>query len=312
MNTNRLTAYGLLLITSIIWGIAGPVIKRTLGDFPPLIFLTYRFGISALIGFLFILPNVKQLPKTAQQWLDVALYSIFIPILGLGLLFFGFDKTTSMTGSLIAASGPIFVAIAGAIFFREKITGMEKAGMGLAIVGTLITTFDSNGLFTIFGSHMGNILILLSCFATALGFVFSKRSLYDHLSALTITNLGFVFAFCFFLPLSLFIYSPSHVVDVIQQAPLSAHLGVLYMAVLSGTVGYFFNNWAEKKLGIGETALFSYLQPVWAAPIAVLWLSEQITPVQIFGAILVVCGVMIAEYRKRIQRKQTKQKRHRK
>ncbi|PJA42810.1 EamA family transporter, partial [Candidatus Woesebacteria bacterium CG_4_9_14_3_um_filter_39_10] len=44
MNPHRLKAYILLLIVAVIWGIAGPVIKFTLGGFPPLLFLTYRFG----------------------------------------------------------------------------------------------------------------------------------------------------------------------------------------------------------------------------------------------------------------------------
>ncbi|PIP57395.1 hypothetical protein COX03_03365, partial [Candidatus Woesebacteria bacterium CG22_combo_CG10-13_8_21_14_all_39_10] len=52
MNPHRLKAYILLLIVAVIWGIAGPVIKFTLGGFPPLLFLTYRFGLSTLVAVI--------------------------------------------------------------------------------------------------------------------------------------------------------------------------------------------------------------------------------------------------------------------
>ena len=41
--TPRIKAYILILIVTIIWGVASPIIKYTLDGFDPLSFLTYRF-----------------------------------------------------------------------------------------------------------------------------------------------------------------------------------------------------------------------------------------------------------------------------
>jgi drug/metabolite transporter (DMT)-like permease len=311
VNKNRLTAYGLLLITSIIWGVAGPVIKYTLADFPPIIFLAYRYGISAIVALFMIAHAPSDLPSSVKKWLHVFGYSIFIPILSLGTLFFGFDHTSSITGTLIAATGPVFVAIAGAMVFKDKISVLEKIGICLAIFGTIVTAIDSNGsLSTILGSQSGNLLILVSCVFTAIGMVYSKKSIYDHVSPMMITNLGFIVAFLFFLPLSFIIYSPHHVINTIVNAPMSAHLGVLYMAILSGTLGYFFSNWSEKVLDIGESAIFSYLGPIWAAPVAILLLGETITTPEIIGGCFIASGVILAEYRKRKNRTRSKISNH--
>lgn len=300
MNKNRLTAYGLLLVTSIIWGVAGPVIKYTLTDIPPLLFLTYRFGISAIIGLFMIAHAPEELPQTITHWFHVLCYSLFIPILGLGLLFFGFDLTSSITGTIIAGTTPIFVAAAGVIVFHDKIRSLEKAGIGIALVGTLVTAIDGNGsLNAIFGSQSGNLLVFLSCIFTAIGYVYSKKSIYDHISPIMVTNIGFIVAFLCFLLLSFVTYSPESMMTTLVQAPLGTHMGVMYMAILSGTVGYFFSNWSEKILNIGESAIFSYLHPLWAAPVAVLWLGETITTTQIIGVSIIAAGVIMAEYRKR-------------
>mgnify|MGYP001597495960 CR=1 FL=1 len=55
MNPARLRAYLMLLVVAVIWGIASPVIKYTLGGFDPLTFLTYRFGISSIISIVIFL-----------------------------------------------------------------------------------------------------------------------------------------------------------------------------------------------------------------------------------------------------------------
>src|SRR3989344_6747827 len=116
MNTHRLQAYGMLLVVSIIWGIAGPVIKFTLGEFPPLIFLSYRFAISTAIALVYFSTTNNRLPTKSKDVSLVALYSLLAVSIGLGLLFFGFDKTTSLTGSLLTAMSPIAIVAAGGLF----------------------------------------------------------------------------------------------------------------------------------------------------------------------------------------------------
>ncbi|NTV79075.1 MAG: EamA family transporter [Clostridiales bacterium] len=39
--------------------------------------------------------------------------------------------------------------------------------------------------------------------------------------------------------------------------------------------------------------------PIFAAPLAVIWLGEKITPVFIIGAIIIAVGVFIAEVKKK-------------
>lgn len=310
MNHHRLTAYLLLLIVSIIWGVAGPVIKYTLGSFPPIIFLTYRFALASALGAVLWAIRPPKMRVNGNTVPHILLHSILAVPVGLGLLFFGFDKTTSLTGSVISATGPIMIAIAGVLFLREHITKPERIGIGLALLGTLIVTVGPmlNGNGHAFASFEGNLLIIAALAADAIGTVIAKVSLRDRVPAIALTNISFMIGLISFLPFLFASYSFREVLTTVTNAPLSAHLGVFYMAFLSGTLAYTFQKLAMKRIEVGEVAVFNYLFPIWAAPLALLWLGEKITLPFIIGASVIATGVVIAENKRRQKRRRHRTK----
>lgn len=300
--SHRITAYVLLLIVSLIWGVAGPVIKFTLGSFPPIIFLTYRFALASALGAALWAIRPPKLRLNGNTIPHIILHSVLAVPLGLGLLFFGFDKTSSLSGSVISATGPIMVVIAGMLILKEHITKPERVGIALALLGTLIITLGpllgaNNGQQLI--SFEGNLLIIISLAADALAIVIAKVSLRDRVPAMALTNISFMIGFLCFLPFLLTSYSIQEIVTTITSAPLAAHLGVLYMAFISGTLAYTLQKLAMKTIEVGEVAVFNYLFPIWAAPLALWWLGEKITLPFIIGAAVIATGVVIAEYKRR-------------
>lgn len=299
---HRLTAYVLLLLVSIIWGVAGPVIKFTLGSFPPIIFLTYRFALASALGATLWTIRPPKFRLKADTIPHIILHSVLAVPLGLGLLFFGFDKTSSLTGTVISATGPIMVAIAGMLLLKEHITKPERVGIALALVGTLIVTvgpiLGGNGHAII--SMEGNFLIIASLLADAIATVIAKISLRNRVPAIALTNISFMIGFLCFLPFLLASYSMNEIVTTIMNAPLSAHLGVFYMAFLSGTLAYTLQKIAMKTIEVGEVVVFNYLFPIWAAPLALWWLGEKITLPFVIGACVIATGVVIAEHKRRM------------
>ena len=123
MNPHRLKAYFLLTIVTIIWGVAEPVIKYTLGGFPPLLFLTYRFGLSTLVALITFSLFGFHFPKGNKLRLELCLYGFVTSTLSLGLLFFGLEKTTVLDATLITLINPLLISFAGVYFLKEHITG---------------------------------------------------------------------------------------------------------------------------------------------------------------------------------------------
>lgn len=296
----RASAYLMMLLVSIIWGVAGPVIKYTLAYFPPLVFLSYRFAISTIIALLYFSVTKHKTPKHMG---GILLYSFLAVPVGLGLIFFGFDKTTSFAGSVLSALGPIATVAAGALLLKEHVTKTERSGMLLALLGTLVVIFapilgNGGSQFELFGRVEGNLILVIGQIIDVGSALLVKILLRNKVSATVLTHISFIIGFLVITPLALM----SQNFSVLSTAPLSAHAGVWFMAIVSGTIAYTLRNQAVKTIEVSEAALFSYLYPLWAAPLSIFWLGEKITPVFLIGSGIIATGVLLAEHKRRKSR----------
>lgn len=234
-------------------------------------------------------------------------YGFLTSTVSLGLLFFGYDQTTAISATVLGAVQPLLIVAAGALFLHETITSQERIGMIIALLGTGISiiaplTDISHQNFT--GEMTGNIIVLMSVFLGVFLAIWSKVLLNKESSPLYMTNLSFVIGFATIAPVAVWYHGAPGVWNALVSAPLAAHLGVWYMGILSGTVAYTLWHRGLKNIEAGEAAIFSYLLPVWAAPLAFFWLGERVTVGFIFGAVLIAVGVALAEYKRRQKLKQ--------
>jgi len=302
----RTTAAFYLLLVSLIWGAASPIVKNTLQWFDPWLFLTYRFALSTLIALPYLAFSRAKLPKKASdQWLVLLTGFISAP-LSLFLFFEALDKTTALSGSLITAAGPLFLILGGVLFFRDRIRINEKIGIGIAITGTLLTVVGPlimNGHADTLGKLEGNTIMLFAVITDIIGALMSKEAMKKGVNATLIAQTQFIVGFAIFLPLLFLRQTPDVAWMALVSAPWQAHLGVLYMALLSGIIAYTIRNIAIKTIEVSESALYQYLQPLWAAVLAVLWLKEAVTPSYIIGGVIIAIGVAIAEYKRKKNRR---------
>ncbi|KKT77131.1 MAG: hypothetical protein UW73_C0027G0003 [Microgenomates group bacterium GW2011_GWB1_44_8] len=286
----RYKAYLQLLLVSAIWGFAGPVIKFTLRELSPLVFLFYRFAIAGTFAIL-TLPffRIKISPK-------VLLYSFLTSTIGLGLLFLGYSLTSSIEGALISAIGPLLTATAGVMFLREHVTAREKLGIAIALIGTLIIVFEPLANGTITSSLLGNLLVAASVLVGVVLAIMAKVLLRQQSnSAFALTQLSFAVGLLTTLPIVLLVYSPANIMDQIRVISFHTHLGVWYMAFASGTLAYSLWHKAQKTIEVGETALFVYTYPLFAAPLSFLWLKETVSPLFWLGTAITALGILVAE-----------------
>lgn len=301
MTKHRLRAYFYLLSVAAIWGAAGPVIKFTLRGIDPLPFLSYRFAIASIFSIVFFLVKIRRGKKFKQLKANfplVLLYGILAVPVALGVLFTGLDKSTVLDLALVGVIGPMVVTAGGALFFRDRITTREKAGIVIVLVGVLINSF-----YPIFKSQgvrlTGNILLLLFLLADSSSILIAKRVVQKKVKSANLTNLAFIIGAVTLIPLTIAVYGLNGLKDSIISLPFKYHLGVWYMALLSGSLAYFLYVRGQRTIEVSEAALFNYLQPVFMIPLAILWLGESLSASFIVGAGIITVGLLIAQYKKR-------------
>ncbi len=287
----------------MIWGFAGVVVKVTLNELSPFVFLLYRFFLIVILLVPFAIYKKVRLPRNRSEIFNLILLSFFGTTLNLSLLFYGTKLTTVIDQAIITGTGPMLVVLAGVIFLKEHITKQEKVGILVTIIGTFVLTvipfFETKG--DGYSNILGNFLIVLANFAWIGFVVLSKKSLRKNADPILLTTAGFVVGFVTMIPMALVeTGSFGKIFSMISNASLISHLGVVYMAVFSGALGYFLYQKGQKTIEVSEAALFTYLQTVFTIPFAVVLLGEKMTTSFIIGSIIVVIGIAIAEYKRRV------------
>lgn len=301
--TARTRAHLMLLAVSAIWGIAPPVIKHSLKYFDTSVFLSYRFLITniLLIPLLFVIEpqtwtTLSRL--TAKKWL-LLLFSGFLgSTIQLGFLFWGLDNTSAIEGSIINATAPILVAIGCFFFLREKITSREKLGIFVAFLGSALVVIEPifTGRYSASRMHFyGNTAVLLGTLAWAAYAVMSKKSLRGHVSPLLLTTAMFFIGGLTMPVVTFFLHSPYYLQQSFLTAPLSAHLGVWFMAFISGALAYFLYQQATKYVEVSEANIYTYLSPVFTLPLSIIFLKEPVGLWLILGSGIIIAGVFLSE-----------------
>jgi drug/metabolite transporter (DMT)-like permease len=290
MTKARRSAYLALLTTAIIWGLAPPIIKYTLNFISPVSFLFYRFLLASVFFCLPLAWRLRQHPPTRRQSILYLVLGFLGTPLTLYLLFAGIERTTAIDASLISIISPILVILGGSFFLKEKVTRAEHLGVALTLAGTLITILQpllEQG--TSFQQNIfGNSLVFAgTCVWAGFTLLTKKQKKLDP----------FVLSATSFL-IGLLVLTPffGTTRPVVPPAPAAA-FGIFYMAILGSVVAYSTYIYGVAKIEASEATVFTYLQPIFAVPLAAVWLKETITLPFLAGAALILAGVFICEKR---------------
>lgn len=289
-----------LLLTTAIWGISGPVIKLTLRYTSPFTFLFFRFLIASFVIFPFFAKEQKRRPLSSSDLLRLTVLSLFGQTLTLSFVFLGFARTTALEGTLLSSLSPIFIITGGVIFLGETINKLERLGLVSIIIGSIITVLDPvldlKNVETV--NLLGNLLIISSGITWA---IFSLRSkeLFNKYSPFIITAYSFFVGLATFTPVALgeFFLAPTAKFVLPNALP-----GILYLAIFSSLSAVYMYEVGLKYIDASEAAVFSYLQPVFALPISVLFLKENITLPFLVGGGIIAFGVIISNRGATLQR----------
>lgn len=302
MNYKKL-AFFLLFVVTLIWGFAAIVIKFTLGGISPLPFLTYRFLISFLAAILILAFTKNKYSYSIKTWFGIFVYSVLSTTFALGFLFVGLEKTTVLELSLIALIGPLVTSYAGVLFLKEHITKREKIGTLIAFLGTIFTIIEPIiNSQDIFSSVSGNILLFTYLVGDVASIILLKKLVREKIPPLFLTNISFIIGFIVLLPISFIFLGVEKFISTLANLEFIYHFGVIYMALVSGTIAYALRAKAQKTLEVGQTAIFGYLTPILSMPLAVFFLGEKVTPMFLLGGIIVATGIFIAETKAKKQK----------
>lgn len=314
---NLLKGYIFILITTIIWAAAGPIIKYTLDYIPPLTFLFLRFLIACIIFLPYTVYEIQKVRINPKDYLNFFILGIFSQT-SLALIFLALNYTTAIDNAVIGILGSIMSVVAGKYFYNDKVNGNTKKGLLLASIGTLIVVMepliiDGGNNVNITHRLIGNSLLFLYNVVWVLFIIWSKMSM-GETSKLLKKSLSFIHlkpmtksypptlitAVCMFVglftsvPLAMIEISNGNGFNVLELG-INGVLGLLYMSLFSSLVGYILYQKALEYVKTSDIAFFHYLSPLFTLPVAFVLLGEIPTRIVVAGSIIIAVGVYIGE-----------------
>ncbi len=280
----------LLLLITLIWGGTFSIVKRALDDVSPLIFLGVRFGISTVL-YIFFFPNF--LKHFNLRALRHALVIAFFLFAGFAFQTMGLKYTTASKSAFITGMLVIFTPIAQTIIERKAPKLGNLIGIFLVTVGLLLLTSGDDsieGFLYSLGKNftIGDFLTLLCAIMFALYIVYL-----DIYSRQHPTN------FLVFIQLALTSVSSFLIAPVFEEPKinLTSHLffALIYTALLATIFATYIQTEYQKFTTPTRAAIIFTMEPVFAGLIAWIFLSERLSPLAIFGSILMLAGLFISE-----------------
>lgn len=282
MNTKQLGVAAILL-ASVMWAIEPILAKLSYGTSDFLQTSAIRAMVAALTAFLYLILTRKSAFRVTKQQLSPLIYIALVGTLVADFMYFvALYQIPVINAVIIGHMQPIFIIAFG--FFLLKSDSLKKVdylGICLLIIsGLLVTTGTIENLLALQFGTLGDLIVLSATIAWATSAIVMKKYL-------TSLDAGAITFYRFFFPSLLFIaylgLTSSLFIANIYQVCIGVIIGI-------GTILYYEG---LKRLKAAQVSGLELSTPFFAAILAIFFLGELITIMQIIGIGLLFGGVYL-------------------
>ena len=285
--------YLAILVTVFFWGMSFLWSDSVLDqNVPVFTFIFTRMVLAAAALTLFSLLTGRLQKIRRGDWKWFAAMTAFEPFLYFLGETFGLKITGSPTlCSVIIATIPVFTLIVGQIFFREKLSHLNRIGIFVAVAGVIGFIVLGGSLHT---EYLYGIGILFLAVIGSTGYTAICKKLVDKgYNAFTIVTWQFILAMGYFLVPFLIWDAPTWTPVYLSWPVLRP---ILALAVLCSGVAFVLYAACVDRIGMTRTVVFLPLVAIVSAVAASLMGQDTILPLQMAGIVVAMAGVVMAQY----------------
>ena len=208
------------------------------------------------------------------------------------LVYMAGRTTTALNLSLISITFPVFIIIFSRIFLKERISGLRTAGIVFVLAGVLllITKGNIKALATL-SFAPGDALVLLSSLAWAVYSILLRKKP-KELNIWALQGTTFFLGWVFLAPF--FFFGRGNAAPIAWNATIV--LSIIYVALMASLAAFILWNKAVERLGASRAGMVYYSMPLFSGLLAYLILGESVGLYHLLSALLIVPGIVIANY----------------
>ena len=281
------TAYLMIAVITVLWGVNFPSLKVAVSEFPPWSFrvLCVVCGATGLLSIAhFVFGHSLRVPKGELRKLAIA---AILNITGFQLcVAFGLLLVEAGRGAVVAHTMPLWATIFAAIFLGERLTMARCLGLALGLGGLFILV--GKDLVGLEGSPHGMGLILCAAISWGAGTVVIKSQIWTT-PVIVLTGWQFILGGVPIL-IGMLIFESN-----VEYQPLSinAWIAILYSAFVPMIVCHLLWYTLIGMLPTAIAAISTLAIPIVGVYSSALLLGEQVGTREWISLALVVVAIGI-------------------
>jgi len=277
---------------TVVWGSTFVVVQYAIRSVPPILFLSLRFTVAAVVLCAIYGSAIWKQRTQASRWLwpgiaaGILLYTAYV-FQTIGLKYTSASKSAFLTGLSIP-----LVPFVSSFVYRNRPRLFEVAGVLVASAGMALMTLPLGKLGISRGDFLSAIcavafafhIVLIGHYAPLIGF-----ETIAVVQVITAAGLGLM--------------------TFRVQGPVAAHFtfevaaAVLVTGMLATALAFTTMAWAQQYTSATRAALIFALEPVVAWLTSFLLNGERMADRAVFGAFLILTGIVMVELKRTDVRK---------
>ena len=287
MTTSKSFRYLLILLAIIFWGTSFVATKTVLNEIKPVTIIILRLILASILLTIIALSTKRKFSINfkSHSWIFilalVAVFHLWIQVTGL-------QYTTAANTGWIIGTAPVFMAILGFVFYKEKITLLQLLGILVAVAGLLLLI--GKGDITNIGliENQGDLLVLGSAFTWGVYSMVNKKISLSYSPLMTILYLFLMMA-VIIIPFNL----NTETINSVINLSLISWMWILFLGIFCSGVAYVIWAQALRDMESAKVGAFLYFEPLVTVIAAWFFLREEITLLMILSGLLITAGVFI-------------------
>jgi drug/metabolite transporter (DMT)-like permease len=303
-STGRVPSRGVIAssiaVLVAVWALNFIAAKIGLLYLPAMAMASFRvvFAGAVMVPIYFLCSRMPAFPEAAAHrrrgfaardfW--VFLYLGFFGVTVNQLCFtVGLHYTSVSHAAVIVGMGPIYILGLVVLLGLERATGHKVVGMLIGLIGIAVLASE-HGISLHSASVEGDAITMTGSIGFAIYVVLGKR-VADKYDTLTMTAFNHFAGALLVLPLAIREARIMALAGTLKTVPRQSWAALAYMAVFSSALAYVLYFWMLRYLEASQLAAFTYVLPVLATILGILWLGEKGSWVQVLGGFLALGGV---------------------
>ncbi len=270
----------------LIWGSTYLTIHIAIETIPALLMSGARFILAGLLLLAFShRPGSPRQRLTLIHWRSALIIGGCLLLFGNGGVAWGEQYLPSGFVALIIATVPLWMALFAPAFGGRWINWTAAIGISLGLVGIILLVHPGGS-----AGHWQTLVVLLSPLLWAIGSLYARNAPAPR-QPLTAVAMEMIAGGALLSIAGAATGELGHV--HLANVSVASVAAFVYLVLIGALVGYVAYIWLLHHVSVTAASTYAFVNPVVAVALGAVVLGEQVTPVTLIAAALIVGAVML-------------------